>query len=75
MFSAGNSNKCSNCTVNPTYKNNFTGSRLPRGKYTFACKYDCYKSRYICCEECDDNKNCKYKCESSSDSCKLALYK
>lgn len=69
----GNSEKCKNCSVNPNLKNNYEGIRHPKGKYTFACKYDCYKHKYICCEECEENDICQHSCDSKSDECGLAI--
>ena len=65
---------CNTCILKYSdLKNNFESERKPRGKYTFACKYNCYKSRYICCEECKDKDTCTQKCESSSTNCNLAI--
>lgn len=69
----GNSEKCKNCSVNPNLKNNYEGVRHPRGKYTFACKYDCYKHKYICCEECDEKDSCQHICDSKSEECGLSI--
>lgn len=74
-FACGNSKECNSCSINPNHTNNYEGRRFPKGKYTFACKYDCYKSRYICCEECDDKDSCTYKCDSKSDECELAMHR
>lgn len=65
----GNSDLCKECLVNPNLKNHYECSRYPKGKYTFACKYDCFKNRYICCEECDDKDSCSHKCDADSDLC------
>lgn len=70
---SGNSEKCKMCLINPKHSNNFESRRIPRGKYTFACKYDCPKNRYICCEECDDKNNCEDKCDSKSNECGLSI--
>lgn len=67
------SKECKECIVNPNYKINYECSRKPKGKYTFACRYDCYKNRYICCEECDDKESCIEKCNSKSIMCGLSL--
>ena len=74
-LACGNSEKCNLCSVNPNHDNNYESRRFPKGKYTFACKYDCPKSRYICCEECDEKNSCSYKCDSKSDECGLAMKK
>ena len=65
----GSSDSCKNCLVNPNLKNNFETCRHPRGEHTFACKYDCPKNRYICCEECKEKDSCEYVCDSKSDDC------
>ena len=72
-LACGNSDECKNCSLNPNLKNNYECSRDPRGKYTFACKYDCFKSRYICCEECDDKIECEHKCDGKSAECGNAI--
>lgn len=69
----GDSEKCKICSVNPHLKNNYEGNRQPRGKYTFACKYDCYKHKYICCEECDEKDSCQHICDSKSEECGLSI--
>lgn len=70
---SGSSDKCEMCLINPKHSNNFESRRNPRGKYTFACKYDCPKSNYICCEECDDKNSCEDKCDSKSNECGLSI--
>lgn len=72
-LACGDSEKCKSCSVNPNHTNNYESRRSPKGRYTFACKYDCYKSRCICCEECDDKDSCIYKCDSKSNECGLAI--
>lgn len=72
-LACGDSEKCKSCSVNPNHTNNYESRRFPKGRYTFACKYDCYKSRCICCEECDDKDSCIYKCDSKSNECGLAI--
>lgn len=67
------SEKCQNCLVNENLQNNYECRREPKGKYTFACKFDCYKSLYICCEECDDKETCGQKCDGKSADCGNAL--
>jgi hypothetical protein len=67
--------KCTACFVNPKLKINYEGSRKPKGKYTFACTYNCYRSRYICCDECDDKDSCTKKCDSNSKNCGLVINK
>ena len=69
----GESDICKLCSVNPNLKYRYECSRQPKGKYTFSCNFDCYKSRYICCEECYDRYDCEYKCDSSSDKCGQAI--
>lgn len=63
--------KCNECYVNESFKNNYLGDRKPKGIYTFACKYDCPKGYYICCEEC--KHDCNTKCSSSSKECGQAI--
>ncbi|QVK17751.1 hypothetical protein KHQ81_13000 [Mycoplasmatota bacterium] len=65
--------KCNSCKSNPKFGYHYKSSREPRGKYTFACQFDCFKSRYICCEECDEKNMCSKRCESKPDTCVLAL--
>ncbi|MGE9941094.1 hypothetical protein ACQRBH_05925 [Bariatricus sp. SGI.161] len=69
----GKSDLCKECSVNPNLKNHYEGCRQPRGKYTFACKYNCFKNRYICCEECDEKDNCIHRCDAESKSCGNAM--
>lgn len=64
---------CTTCVVNHDFKINYECSRDPKGKYTFACKYDCPKSNYICCEECDGKDSCEKKCDGNSGNCGLAI--
>ncbi|AJG98844.1 hypothetical protein LF65_02258 [Clostridium beijerinckii] len=71
----GNSDKCTECIVNPKYKINYECGREPKGEYTFACKFDCYKHRYICCEECSDKNSCVKKCDCNSKECGLVINK
>ena len=59
---------CATCLVNPAFENKYEAIREPRGKYTFACRYDCFESKYICCEECE-KENCPKRCESCSNTC------
>lgn len=73
VLACGESDKCTNCLVNPNLKNNYECRRQPKGDYTFAYKFDCYKSRYICCEECDDKETCEQKCNGNPDDCVNAL--
>jgi len=61
--------KCSWCAINNKLRVNYKGNREPRGKYTLVCKFDCYKSRYICCEECDDKNVCAKKCDGNYKGC------
>jgi hypothetical protein len=61
--------RCDTCLVNPILKYNFECSKSPKGKYTFACKYDCPAHCYICCEECDKKDFCANKCDGISDTC------
>lgn len=69
----GSNEKCKSCCINPNLTNNYEGGRQPKGEYTFACKYDCPKSRYICCEECEDKGTCSSVCDSHSKDCGLAI--
>lgn len=72
-LACGNDDECKTCSVNPNLKDNFKCSRRPRGKYTFACKYDCFKNRYICCEECDEKEACYHRCDGKSADCGNAI--
>lgn len=65
--------KCNTCTLNRKHKLHYECGREPKGKYTFACKYDCFKDFYICCEECKEKDTCKNKCSSCSTECGLAI--
>lgn len=65
----GDGEICKTCSVNPNLKNHYESCRHPRGKYTFACKYDCQKQCYICCEECEEKESCDYVCDSNSCDC------
>lgn len=72
-LNCGNSDVCKVCLVNPNLKNHYEGRREPRGRYTIACKYDCFKGLYICCEECDDKDSCCHRCDGESKSCGNSL--
>ena len=65
---------CKECSINEKLKINYECSRKPKGKYTFACKYDCFKSRYICCEECDEKETCNNRCDGNSSICGLKVF-
>jgi len=65
----GDTETCNTCTVNPNLKCNYDGEREPKGKYTFACKYDCREHKYICCEECSKRDNCIGLCDGKSETC------
>lgn len=67
------SNVCKTCINNPKHRNNYETCRQPKGAHKFACKYDCYRSYYICCEECKHKETCKQKCDSKSAECGLAI--
>lgn len=69
----GSGEKCKSCRVNPNLTNNFECGRQPRDEYTFACKFDCQKSLYICCEECKNKNICDFACNSHSKDCGLAI--
>lgn len=69
----GNGKICKTCSVNANLKNNYESCRKPKGKYTFACKYNCFKGMYICCEECDENESCGHVCNSNSNECGLKM--
>lgn len=68
----GDSEECKNCKVR-ALKNNYECLREPKGEHKFACKYDCYKNYYICCEECKEREKCEHKCDGKSDSCGNAI--
>lgn len=72
---SGNSDICKMCSVNRNLKDCYEGERNPRGKYTFACRYNCFKNRYICCEECDEKGSCKCRCDGKSEDCGNAINK
>ena len=67
------SEACKTCVYNINYTNNYECDRTPKGKYTFACKYDCTKGYYIGCEECDDKEECKFRCKESCSGCELKI--
>lgn len=63
--------KCNHCRRNRELKivDNHEGTRQPKGKYAMACKYNCYKNKYICCCECDDKATCEKACQYSPEHC------
>lgn len=67
------SEACKTCRVNEEFSINYECGRQPKGQYTFACKYDCFKSRYICCEECSEKDTCSKKCDGNSKECGSAI--
>lgn len=69
----GTDEECKNCSVNRNLKNNYECCRQPKGKYTFACKYDCPKNLYICCEECEEKESCTNKCNGKTENCGNAI--
>ena len=64
---------CLNCSLNNNLVNKYESSRKPKGRFTFSCKYNCYRSFQICCEECQYKKECDKKCESCSSTCGLTI--
>lgn len=64
---------CKTCFFNPEFKNGYECKREPKGKYTKACKYDCFKSKYICCDECKDE--CENRCIEDCKTCQNNLNK
>lgn len=68
-----NNDICKSCTVNPDLKYHFEGDRTPKGDHKFACKHDCFRSYYICCEECKDKDTCERRCEGNSETCGNAV--
>ena len=72
-LSCGSSDECKRCSINPNLTNNYKCRRYPKGKYTFACKYDCVQNKYICCEECGSNQSCNHRCDGSSETCGNAI--
>lgn len=73
IYEGTDSDKCKNCIVNPNLKFNYESGRYPKGDHKFACKYDCYRNFYICCEECNYKDDCKEKCDSNSKICGNAI--
>ena len=73
ILECGTDEECKNCLVNPNLKNNYECRRYPKGDYTFACKFDCYRKFYICCEECEEKENCIHKCNEKSSNCGNAI--
>lgn len=69
----GTDEECKNCLVNRNLQNNYESRREPRGKYTFACRYDCHKNFYICCEECEEKEKCSNRCDGKSENCGNAI--
>ena len=67
------SEACKTCVYNINYTNNYESDRTPKGKYTFACKYDCPNGYYIGCNECDKKEDCKFRCKESCRGCSLAI--
>lgn len=67
------SEACKTCIYNINFVDNYESDRTPKGKYTFACKYDCPKGYYIGCEECDDKEECKFRCKESCSGCELKI--
>lgn len=67
------SEACKTCVLNPSFKNNYESDRTPKGKYTFACTYNCKKGYYIGCDECKEKDTCEYRCQHSCKECKLVI--
>ena len=63
--------KCNHCRRNRKLKivDNYEGTRQPKGEFTMACKYDCFKNYYICCCECDDKATCEKACKHDPENC------
>lgn len=64
-----NTDVCKTCSVNKEITCKYMCTREPRGRYTFACAYDCFKGYYICCEECSETEDCAHRCLSASNKC------
>lgn len=60
---------CRDCMVRPDLKNNLEYDRRPKGKFTFSCKFDCYRNYQICCEECKKKESCDKVCDGKSETC------
>lgn len=65
--------RCDTCVNNPNHSDNYESKRLPKGVYTFACKFDCPECKYICCEECPKKEGCKHRCDGDSKTCGNAI--
>ena len=63
--------KCNHCRRNRDIKivDNFECTRQPKGNFTMACKYDCYKDYYICCSECKEKDTCSKACKHDPENC------
>ena len=64
---------CKSCNINEDFRSYYEGRRNPKGRFTFACKHNCFRHYYICCEECDKSNTCTEKCEGSSNLCGNAI--
>ena len=63
--------KCEHCRRNKELNivDNFECTRQPKGNFTMACKYDCYKNYYICCSECKEKDICSKACKHNPENC------
>lgn len=68
-LASGNNEKCKTCYVNPDFSNNYECRREPKGDCKTVCKFDCYASKYICCEECPNAGKCTKVCTGKSSTC------
>ena len=68
-LSPGDGDRCKTCAINPNHTFNYSSARYAKGEYTIVCNFDCYKSKYICCSECDNKDSCKHRCDSTPDKC------
>lgn len=70
-----NTEVCNKCMVNEKLTNLYEAERKPKGRFTMACKYDCFRSFYICCKECSQKDKCPNKCDASPETCGLNIVK
>ena len=66
---------CDTCKLNSDFSNHYHHINTPcvPEKYKRWCYYSCPLHIAICCEDCTDYDNCKYKCTESCDTCSLKI--